>query len=88
MFAPLGVDNLEFQLNKVLASQGQVPFWVGLRKEILQDIQDWKDERKDDDLQRGAANSRQKVKEINDKILHFNTIAPNFIPRMPTLPKE
>jgi hypothetical protein len=77
--APPGVDNLEFQLSKILASQGQVPAWVQLKRDIQE-------------LEKEMATCNEvdytaKANKISRMILEFNVTAPNGIPRIPEFKK-
>ncbi|KAJ3337718.1 Factor arrest protein 11 [Gonapodya sp. JEL0774] len=85
-FAPPGVDELEWQVNKVLAGQGYKPEWVEMLGNIHKSIQEaaekllephWSDKERQDII---AA--------VNRKILHFNVTAPDKVKRMPLFEPE
>ena len=77
--APVGVDNLEFQVSKVLAAQGYAPPWAELRRIIEKDIKALREKSTN-----GIPTSEleQAVKVINGKIQNFNIMAPNAMLRM------
>ncbi|KAJ3056307.1 hypothetical protein HK097_007407 [Rhizophlyctis rosea] len=77
--APVGVDNLEFQVSKVLAAQGYAPPWAELRRTIEDDI---KRLREESGKGIAALELEQSVKAINGKIQNFNIMAPNAMLRM------
>ncbi|KAJ3412139.1 hypothetical protein HDV05_001177 [Chytridiales sp. JEL 0842] len=88
------LDNLEFQMNKVLASQREVPIWVELKRQVEKEIRKFREEGgmvggggTDFTTEADAKEKRLKrIRDINDKVLQFNVVKPNSIPAIPTLP--
>ncbi|KAJ3035164.1 hypothetical protein HDV00_004286 [Rhizophlyctis rosea] len=75
---PIGVDNLDFQVTKVLAAQGYAPPWAELRRDIEEDVRKLRETSANmspDDLE-------HMIKKINGKIQNYNIMAPNAMLRM------
>ncbi|KXS08962.1 hypothetical protein M427DRAFT_262942 [Gonapodya prolifera JEL478] len=81
VFAPPGVDQLEFQISKVLAAQGYKPEWVEQLGDIHKSIREAAERLSDSSLT--ERERQQIVNQVNQRILHFNLTAPDRVQRMP-----
>ncbi|KAI8802743.1 hypothetical protein BJ742DRAFT_831910 [Cladochytrium replicatum] len=80
VFAPPGVDDLEFNLNKILGAQGYLPHWIEEQGEIRKEVDKFHDRVKDGSF---TEEEREKMAdEINHRIRNWNLEAPAAIQKM------